>query len=266
MRILHVQVTIKLLNVSTADVGQEAGGGENLFAAVTGVPRVDEPLKARALLVRAKVYRSEMSINQKNVTFGRMEAGLYAAKKLTIANRSAIPLLYALTKSASINSGFLKIPGQRRGLIPAFQSREVEVGLVPGLPGKFEETVEVLNVQGGVKETITVKAKVVRPETFVLEPLGGAGAEQGLDFGTLLIGERSPTLQFTIRNVSSKRRRCSFPASKCSDFLRNTLNFRHKILTDHLKVMMPHQYFCLLLPFLSDVFPYHCLDSRPPCF
>ena len=71
------------------------------------------------------------------------------------------------------------------------------------------------------KKVITIKARVVRPETFVLEPLGGGGAagvgggrlgdsagqqQTSLDFGDLVVGEKSPTLQFSVRNTSTRRR------------------------------------------------------------
>ena len=106
-----------------------------------------EPLKVRNLLVRARVFRSQMVINQKNITFGRMVVGEHATKCLTLKNRSSVPLLYAVSKHASINSGYLKVPHLRRGIVRPHGSRELELGLTPGLSGKFEETLELRNVQ-----------------------------------------------------------------------------------------------------------------------
>ena len=61
-----------------------------------------------------QVWRSEMVINQKNITFGKMVVGAWATKCVTVTNRSAVPLVYSLHKSASINAGFLRVRKVRK--------------------------------------------------------------------------------------------------------------------------------------------------------
>jgi len=215
-QLANYEVNIRLLDDLEKVTGDQAIGAGAADAGQVE-PYSKQSVPARALLVRAKVVRSEMSIGQKNITFGRINVGGYATNYVTIVNRSSVPLLYSMQKSASITSGFLQVPNQRRGIIRPHGSREVMLGLSPALAGKFEETLVVANVQDPTNsQVITIKAKVVRPETFVFDVLGDTGMPDSLDFGTLLVGEKSPAIQFSLKNISARRRRFLVKASNIS--------------------------------------------------
>ena len=65
---------------------------------------LDAPIPVRVLLVRAKIYRSEMTINQKNITFGKMVVGSYATKNVMIENCSPF---HFFTQSARVLQSIL---------------------------------------------------------------------------------------------------------------------------------------------------------------
>lgn len=124
-------------------------------------------LKPRYLFIRGKICRSEMTILQRNINFGKITIGDVSTTSITIVNRSAVPLLYAISKSGSISSGFLTIPNGRRGQVLANSSITVNFVLKPTLPGNIEEVIQVKNILDPYNEqSLIIKAKVSKPEVF----------------------------------------------------------------------------------------------------
>jgi hypothetical protein len=157
----------------------------------------------RELSFRAKVSQSILSIAQKNINFGHVLISECHSKTVRIRNHSSTPLLYNITKTGSFASGFLGITEGRQGVIKPFGSSEVKFEFQPSLPGKFEETLEVVNVQNPTNAVkITIKCKVLKPETFEV-----IQAPQELDFGSCCVNERSRQHKIPIRNISKKRRK-----------------------------------------------------------
>ena len=129
------------------------------------------PLRPRSIIMRAKATRSEMSITQKNINFGRMTVGDESTMGVTIVNKSSVPLIYDITKSGSISSRYLQIPTGRKGQVPPLQSFTIDLIFRPKLHGVFDETLEIANVLDP-RNTINVviKGRVIRPEYFMLLP------------------------------------------------------------------------------------------------
>lgn len=126
-------------------------------------------LKPRSLLIRGKVCRSEMSLLQRNINFGKLIISETSTKSVSITNRSAIPLLYGISKSGSIQSGFLRIPSGRRGKIAPKSTLTIDFILKPTLSGNFEEVIQIYNILDRKNsENLIVKAKVKKPEVFLV--------------------------------------------------------------------------------------------------
>ncbi len=126
-----------------------------------------QELKSRSLIIRAKVCRSEMTLLQHNINFGKIIIGESSTKSVTIANRSNTPLFYGISKSGSISSGFLLIPSGRRGQILPKSSLVIDFILKPTLPGNFEELIQIYNILDPHNaQSLVVKAKVSKPEVF----------------------------------------------------------------------------------------------------
>ena len=140
-----------------------------------------EPLKPRSIVVRAKACRSEMSITQKNINFGRTTVGEVTTMGVTIMNKSTVPLLYSISKSGSISSGFIRIPSGLRGRISAMKSQTIEFAFCPKLPGPFEETLQIENIlDPGNTMSVVIKAKVSKSEYFFLLPAQATSSEPRL--------------------------------------------------------------------------------------
>lgn len=126
-------------------------------------------LQTRKLNLSAKVYRSVLSVLQKNINFGRIVIGETVTKFLTLVNNSDVPCMYTILKSGSISSGFLKITRGRRGWIGSRASLTLDFVFKPALPGSFEETLRIENVLDPSDfHTIIVKARVSKPDAFQL--------------------------------------------------------------------------------------------------
>ncbi|ETW02225.1 hypothetical protein, variant [Aphanomyces invadans] len=156
----------------------------------------------RELLLKSRVCRSVLNVNQKNINFGRITTFSKSSKKVLIHNGSAIPLIYMVEKTGSISSGFVEIKDGAHGVIKPFGTRQVHFEFQPTLAGPFEEKLKIVNVQDVDNSVyITIKAKVVKRETFKLPQAG-----QPINVGTCLVGEKSEVFKVTIRNMSRKKR------------------------------------------------------------
>ncbi|CAM9122580.1 unnamed protein product, partial [Chrysoparadoxa australica] len=90
------------------------------------------------------------------------------------------------------------------GVVPPHGSREIEFAFRPSLAGAFEETFSVTNVQDETNtQIITIKAKVYKPDKFVLQ-----NPPAVLPLGPCLVGDYAPSQHTTIalRNTTSRKR------------------------------------------------------------
>lgn len=136
---------------------------------VTSKHPFDSRPSVRELLLKSKVCRSVMNVNQKNINFGRIATSSKSSKKLVVQNMSAIPLVYSVEKTGSISSGFLEIKEGEVGVVKAFGTKEICFEFQPTLAGPFEEKLRIVNVQDVENSiSVTIKAKIVKRETFKL--------------------------------------------------------------------------------------------------
>ncbi|KAJ3089439.1 hypothetical protein HK102_006398 [Quaeritorhiza haematococci] len=172
-------------------------------------PEFDQLLKAnereipvRELMLRSSVCRSMMDLGQKNINFGVLDKGERRTKTILIRNNSEAPLLYAIRKSGSIASGDLVIGDGRVGVVRGYGKKEVEFMFDPSLPGHFHERLSIENVQDRENNQIlNVKANIRKPANFFIQSLS-------VDFGTCLLNEMAPTVQYiVISNTSQKHTR-----------------------------------------------------------
>lgn len=156
----------------------------------------------RNVLVKARVCESLMSINQKNINFGKITVSTTSSRSVVLQNSSMIPLMYKIVKTGSIASNFLKITEGQMGIVKSFGTRDIRFDFHPALAGHFEERLEIVNLQNPKNPLfITVKAKVVKSETFAL-PHG----DKTLAFGDCTVGRFAMTNKISIRNTTKKRR------------------------------------------------------------
>ncbi|CAI5728875.1 unnamed protein product [Peronospora destructor] len=80
----------------------------------------DTRSSVRELLLKSRVCRSVMNVNQKNINFGRISTSLKSSKRLIVQNMSPTPLVYSVEKTGSISSGFLQIKEGEVGVVKAF--------------------------------------------------------------------------------------------------------------------------------------------------
>ncbi|TMW68793.1 hypothetical protein Poli38472_006261 [Pythium oligandrum] len=162
----------------------------------------DSRPSVRELLVKGRVCRSIMNVNQKNINFGRITVSSKSSKKLVVQNMSAVPLVYNVEKTGSISSAFLEIKEGESGVVKGFGTKEICFEFQPTLAGPFEEKLKLVNLQDPENSiSVTIKAKVVKRETFKLLQSG-----QVLSFGRCLVGEKSEEIKIAVRNTSRKRR------------------------------------------------------------
>lgn len=130
-------------------------------------------LKSRSIIVRARVFESEMVINQKNINFGKTVVGELSTRGLSITNKSQIPLLYSIAKSGSISSLFLTVSNNReKGIIRALSTKTIEFAFKPNLAGQYEETLILENVLNTTNsQGIVIKANVLKQQLFQLLPI-----------------------------------------------------------------------------------------------
>lgn len=156
----------------------------------------------RELLLKGRVCRSVLNVNQKNINFGRIAASSKSSKRLVVQNMAAVPLVYSVEKTGSISSGFLQIKEGEVGVVKAFGTKEICFEFLPTLAGPFEERLKIVNVQDASNSvSVIIKAKVVKRETFKLLQAG-----KTLALGKCLVGERSDEIKISIRNMSRKKR------------------------------------------------------------
>lgn len=123
----------------------------------------------RELLLKSRVCRSVMNVNQKNINFGRISTSSKSSKRLVVQNMSATPLVYSVEKTGSISSGFLQIKEGEVGVVKSFGTKEICFQFQPTLAGPFEEKLKIVNVQDAENSvSVTIKARVVKRETFKL--------------------------------------------------------------------------------------------------
>ncbi|ETM48657.1 hypothetical protein L914_06829 [Phytophthora nicotianae] len=182
--------------------------------AVTDGGKLDKPVWAaskhpfdtrssvRELLLKSRVCRSIMNVNQKNINFGRITTSSKSSKRLVVQNMSATPLVYSVEKTGSISSGFLQIKEGEVGVVKAFGTKEICFQFQPTLAGPFEEKLKIINVQDPENSvSVTIKAKVVKRETFKLLQSG-----QTISLGKCLVGEKTDEVKIVVRNTSRKKR------------------------------------------------------------
>lgn len=126
-------------------------------------------LAPKPLLVRSECFRSEMTIIQRNINYGRVAVGDTTFKTVTIVNKSPVSCIYSFTKSGNITSGFLSILHGRKGVLAPFSTKVVQITFKPTMPCTFEEVLQIKNLLNPMDEhTITIKAKVSKAESFAL--------------------------------------------------------------------------------------------------
>ncbi|KAE9334957.1 hypothetical protein PF008_g13725 [Phytophthora fragariae] len=131
----------------------------------------------RELLLKSRVCRSVMNVNQKNINFGRIATSSKSSKRLVI-------------KEGEV------------GVVKAFGTKEICFQFQPTLAGPFEEKLKIINVQDTENSvSVTIKAKVVKRETFKLLQSG-----QTISFGKCLVGEKTEEVKIAVRNTSRKKR------------------------------------------------------------
>jgi hypothetical protein len=147
------------------------------------IPLAAHSLKSRSVIVRARVFESEMVINQKNINFGKTVVGELSTRGLSITNKSSIPLLYSIIKSGNIASLFLSVSNDReRGMVPALTTKTIEFAFKPNLSGLYEETLileNVLNLSNS--QSIIIKANVFKLQLFQLLPMEARNLVTGGD-------------------------------------------------------------------------------------
>ncbi|GMF35281.1 unnamed protein product [Phytophthora fragariaefolia] len=121
----------------------------------------DTRSSVRELLLKSRVCRSVMNVNQKNINFGRIATSSKSSKRLVVQNMSATPLVYSVEKTGSISSGFLQIKEGEVGVVKAFGTKEICFQFQPTLAGPFEEKLKIINVQDPENSvSVTIKAKL----------------------------------------------------------------------------------------------------------
>ncbi|KAG1700098.1 hypothetical protein DVH05_011911 [Phytophthora capsici] len=156
----------------------------------------------RELLLKSRVCRSVMNVNQKNINFGRISTSSKSSKRLVVQNMSATPLVYSVEKTGSISSGFLQIKEGEVGVVKAFGTKEICFQFQPTLAGPFEEKLKIINVQDTENSvSVTIKARVVKRETFKLLQSG-----QTISLGKCIVGEKTDEVKIAVRNTSRKKR------------------------------------------------------------
>ena len=160
-----------------------------------------DPNCTRELLVKARVFKSVLTVNQKNINFGRVSVSALNSKVLTVVNVSRIPLFYLVSKTGSIASNFLRVTDGQYGVIPPFDSKDIRFEFQPTLAGPFEEKLHFVNIQDRTNSvSVIIKAKVVKPETF-------STSDEVLDFGSCMLEDYSSKRHVILRNNTRQKRR-----------------------------------------------------------
>ena len=229
-RMLFKNIELTLLSVSSATVAKHLQGLGHKRAE----PVENEPLKSRLITIQARVCRSELVVSQKNINFGRITVGESTNWIVSLTNISALPLMYSISKSGSINSSFLSFSFGRQGQIPPFSTHSIEINFKPTLAGPFEEELKIQNILNPQNlQSIIFKCKVFKAESFhiichtngdhskdvtsleksAVNDAVGTEMEERFHLGEVIVGEYSAVLSFTIQNITSKRRQFIIDAS-----------------------------------------------------
>lgn len=178
-------------------------------------PSDPTPLKSRLISIQAKVCRSEMVVSQKNVNFGRTTVGEHTSWSVVISNLSAIPLMYCITKSGSIASGFLFFSSGRHREISPHSMHQIEIEFKPTLPGPFEEELRIHNILNPQNsQSIVIKANVTKSESFSVRVINESSSDaESYNLGNVVVGKYSQTLSFCVNNNTSKTRQLIVDAS-----------------------------------------------------
>jgi hypothetical protein len=182
--VLQRQIHIRILNLTYGDARRhlQVGGDQTPLSLETGrdmtgdkqLSYLQQPLKYRLLLVRAKVYRSVFTVIQRNVNFGRILVGCSEQTFVTIVNKSINICLFSLSKSRSFSSGFLSVSGEARGVLCQNSSRSLDFLFKPTLHGPFDETITIENVLDPENsQSVLFKANVDKPDKFHVKVVGG---------------------------------------------------------------------------------------------
>ena len=128
-------------------------------------------LNDRTISLRGQAICSEIVVIQRNISFGRTVLGDETKQSVTLVNKSSVPALFSISKSGKISSSFLTVPQGRTGTIGPFSSRSIDFIFKPTLAGSFVETLQINNpLNPSNLQTVTIKAKVSKMESFQLSP------------------------------------------------------------------------------------------------
>eukprot|EP00698_Gefionella_okellyi_P011205 TRINITY_DN2946_c0_g1_i1.p1 TRINITY_DN2946_c0_g1~~TRINITY_DN2946_c0_g1_i1.p1 ORF type:complete len:2682 (+),score=550.34 TRINITY_DN2946_c0_g1_i1:90-8135(+) len=174
----------------------------DLAAEKLGGLREEIIIPVRELPVRARICRSEIHIGQKHISFGKVQESERIEKRLVLDNKSDQPMLYRIRKSGNIDSRTIQIVEGRYGIVRPWGRKEVEFAFEPRFQGPFAEKLTVHNVCDPTQNVvIALKAEVVRAPSFSVTPSGA------VYFGTVVLTEASPPMQFVVKNISKKPRK-----------------------------------------------------------
>ena len=168
------QIHIRVLDLTYGDARKhlQQGGDANdvIEANSEETDSLDKPLKYRLLMLRAKVYRSNFAVLQRNINFGQAIVGGNETTSVAMVNNSSNISLYSISKSRNFSSGFLRIIGESRGLIAPHSTKQVFFQFKPTLQGSFEESISIENVLDPTSsQNILVKAVVSKPDRFQIK-------------------------------------------------------------------------------------------------
>ncbi|KNC84952.1 hypothetical protein SARC_02843 [Sphaeroforma arctica JP610] len=164
--------------------------------------RLSVSIAVRQLRLLGKACTSAVSVGQKYINFGHLTLKDHVAqvKTLVINNNTELPMLYKVVKSGSIASGDLQIREGRAGVVKPFDKRGVNFMFKPTFAGVFKETLKIVNVLDETsQEEVTVKALVKSPKAFMIKSLF-------VDFGCLVIGQRSKAASVVVTNNTANSR------------------------------------------------------------
>ena len=178
---LEGAISLELVEYDNGIRNQHQQRLQRLFPSGQDAP---QPQMTRVLPLLGSVCSSCMNISQRSINFGSREVKQLTEKTLVIDNRSALPLLYKVSKSGKHASFDLQIKREDRfGCVRPFGSRQIRFIFAPSLAGPFRETLTVHNAQDAQDEQeVVVKAEVRKVVSFHL-------TAPPLEFGPCLLGK-----------------------------------------------------------------------------
>eukprot|EP01052_Picozoa_sp_SAG31_P005553 SAG31_NODE_245_length_19224_cov_10.210614_7_plen_3161_part_00 len=164
------------------------------------VPKV---IPVREVPLRARVCESRFSVQQSSINFGKMSAHEQRVRFMILTNQSAVPLLYDIQKTGSIDSQNMQIGNKAgssaKGVVRPFSTAQIPFFFKPTFHNKaFFQTIKIENIRNKMDVVdVNVKAEVLKPNSFELHT-------KHLDFGPTLVNERSKTLRLVLNNTTPK--------------------------------------------------------------